>query len=230
MFKAILWDIDGTLLDFERAEEAGIRGCFQTFGLGECTDEMLKEYQKINRRYWQMLERGEIEKQILLTRRFEDFLNRYHLNSAVASAFNEEYQMRLGDTVVFCNHALETVQALKGKILQCAVTNGTKVAQDRKLKNSGLDKLLDLVFISEEVGAEKPQKAFFDTVFSKIGSLKPEEILIVGDSLTSDIQGGIHAGIKTCWFHPKKQDNTTEFLPDYEITDIKEVLDILNHG
>lgn len=229
MFKAILWDIDGTLLDFDRAEEAGIRGCFQAFGLGECTDEMLKEYQKINRSYWQMLERGEIEKQVLLVRRFEDFLKRYHLNYAVAAAFNDEYQLRLGDTVVFCEHASETVQTLAGKILQCAVTNGTKVAQDRKLKNSGLDKLFDFVFISEEVGAEKPQKAFFDTVFSQIGSFKPEEILIVGDSLTSDIQGGINAGIKTCWFHPKQRNNTTGFLPDYEITDIKEVMDILNH-
>lgn len=224
MVKVILWDIDGTLLDFEKAEEAGIRGCFETYQLGECTDEMLEVYKKINRRYWLMLERGEIEKPVLLVKRFEDFLDAYGLNSSVAADFNAEYQIRLGDTVVFCEHALETVQELKGKVLQCAVTNGTKVAQDRKLRNSGLDKLFDHVFISEEVGIEKPNKGFFDIVFETIGSFAADEVLIVGDSLTSDIQGGINAGIKTCWFNPKGTENTGDVTPEYEIRDIGEVL------
>lgn len=228
MIKVILWDVDATLLDFEKAEEAGIRGCFEKYNLGECTDEMLEVYKKINRRYWQMLERGEIEKQVLLVKRFEDFLDLYGLNSSVAGAFNEEYQIRLGDTVVFYDHALETVQALKGKVLQCAVTNGTKVAQDRKLKNSGLDKEFDHIFISEVVGIEKPNKEFFDAVFAKIGVFASEEVLIVGDSLTSDIQGGVNAGIKTCWFNPKGAVNTSMLKPDYEIRDIGEVLKLTN--
>ncbi|MBP3569584.1 MAG: YjjG family noncanonical pyrimidine nucleotidase [Lachnospiraceae bacterium] len=228
MFRVILWDIDGTLLDFEKAEEAGIRGCFEKFNLGECTEEMLDVYKKINRRYWLMLERGEIEKPVLLVQRFEDFLDAYGIGSSVAAEFNAEYQLRLGDTVVFCEHALETVLELQGKVLQCAVTNGTKVAQDRKLKNSGLDKELDHIFISEEVGVEKPNKAFFDTVFAKIGSVAPEEVLIVGDSLTSDIQGGINVGIKTCWFNPKGLENTSGLEPDYEIRDIGEVLKLTN--
>lgn len=228
MIKVILWDVDATLLDFEKAEEAGIRGCFEKYNLGECTDEMLEVYKKINRRYWQMLERGEIEKQVLLVKRFEDFLDLYGLNSSVAGAFNEEYQIRLGDTAVFYDHALETVQALKGKVLQCAVTNGTKVAQDRKLKNSGLDKEFDHIFISEVVGIEKPNKEFFDAVFAKIGVFASEEVLIVGDSLTSDIQGGVNAGIKTCWFNPKGMENTSNLKPDYEIRDIGEVLKLTN--
>lgn len=227
MFKVILWDIDGTLLDFEKAEEAGIRGCFETYQLGECTDEMLEVYKKINRRYWLMLERGEIEKPVLLVKRFEDFLDAYGLNSSVAADFNAEYQIRLGDTVVFCDHALETVQELKGQLLQCAVTNGTKVAQDRKLKNSGLDREFDHIFISEVVGIEKPNVGFFDAVFEKIGTYAPKEVLIVGDSLTSDIRGGSNAGIKTCWFNPKGVENTTELKPDYEIKDVAEVLELV---
>ena len=227
MFKVILWDVDATLLNFEKAEEAGIRGCFEKYNLGECTDEMLENYKVINRGYWQAMERGEIEKPVLLVKRFEDFLNAYGLDASVAAGFNELYQILLGETVVFYDHALETVLALKGKVLQCAVTNGTKVAQDGKLRNSGLDKEFDHVFISEVVGIEKPNKGFFDAVFAKIGEYALEEVLIVGDSLTSDIRGGLNAGIKTCWFNPKGVVNTSELKPDYEIRDIGEVLEIV---
>ena len=227
MFKVILWDVDATLLNFEKAEEAGIRGCFEKYNLGECTDEMLENYKVINRGYWQAMERGEIEKPVLLVKRFEDFLNAYGLDSSVAAGFNELYQILLGETVVFYENALETVQALKGKVLQCAVTNGTKVAQDGKLRNSGLDKEFDHVFISEVVGIEKPNKGFFDAVFAKIGEYAKDEVLIVGDSLTSDIRGGLNAGIKTCWFNPKGVVNTSKLKPDYEIRDIGEVLEIV---
>lgn len=227
MFKVILWDVDATLLNFEKAEEAGIRGCFEKYKLGECTDEMLENYKGINRGYWQAMERGEIEKPVLLVKRFEDFLNAYGLDSSVAAGFNELYQILLGETVVFYENALETVQALKGKVLQCAVTNGTKVAQDGKLKNSGLDKEFDHVFISEVVGVEKPNKGFFDAVFAEIGEFNKDEVLIVGDSLTSDIQGGVNAGIKTCWFNPKGAENTSKLKPDYVIKDIGEVLKLI---
>jgi len=227
MFKVILWDVDATLLNFEKAEEAGIRGCFEKYNLGECTDEMLENYKGINRGYWQAMERGEIEKPVLLVKRFEDFLNAYGLDASVAAGFNELYQILLGETVVFYENALETVQALKGKVLQCAVTNGTKVAQDGKLRNSGLDKEFDHVFISEVVGIEKPNKGFFDAVFAEIGEYAKDEVLIVGDSLTSDIQGGVNAGIKTCWFNPKGVENTSKLKPDYEIRDIGEVPEIV---
>lgn len=227
MFKVVLWDIDGTLLDFEKAEEAGIRGCFEHYNLGECTDEMLEHYKVINRGYWQAMERGEIEKPVLLVKRFEDFLNAYGLDSSVAAGMNSLYQVLLGKTVVFAPHAWDTIQALKGKVLQCAVTNGTKVAQDGKLKNSKLDKEFDHIFISEVVGIEKPNVGFFDAVFAEIGEYAKDEVLIVGDSLTSDIQGGVNAGIKTCWFNPKGVANTSTLTPDFVITDVAEVLEIV---
>ncbi len=227
MIKVVLWDIDGTLLDFEKAEEAGIRGCFAHYNLGECTDEMLEKYKVINRGYWQAMERGEIEKPVLLVKRFEDFLHAYGLDASVAAGMNSLYQVLLGETVVFAPHAWETIQALKGKVLQCAVTNGTKVAQDGKLKNSKLDKEFDHIFISEVVGIEKPNAGFFDAVFAEIGEYALDEVLIVGDSLTSDIQGGVNAGIKTCWFNPKGVENTSALRPDYVIKDVAEVLGIV---
>ena len=224
--KVILWDIDGTLLNFGEAEKAAIRKCFEVFNQGECTDTMLRTYSAINKEYWKRLERGEITKPEVLVGRFRDFFEKYDLDTSVVEAFNAEYQIRLGDTVCFYPNGLETVQACKGKILQYAVTNGTKVAQDRKLKNSGLIDLLDGIFISEEIGIEKPMIGFFEKVFEKIGEYDKSEIMIIGDSLTSDIQGGNNAGIVTCWFNPSKKKEDTELRIDYEISDLGQVPDI----
>ncbi|MGN1313425.1 MAG: YjjG family noncanonical pyrimidine nucleotidase [Lachnospiraceae bacterium] len=226
--KVILWDIDGTLLNFEEAEKYAIEKCFFVFGLGECTDSMLAAYSKINRRYWQRLERGEISKQQVLEGRFREFFAEYGIDTSVACAFNEEYQKRLGDTVVFYPNGLETVQACRGKILQYAVTNGTRAAQERKLENSGLNRLLDGVFISDIIGIEKPMKGFFEQVFNAIGDYSGSEVMIVGDSLTSDIQGGNNAGILTCWFNPEKKENSSSLRIDYEIQDLGQVLEILH--
>ena len=158
MIKTLLWDIDGTLLDFSKAEEYGIRKCFEIFGLGECTDEMLLRYSKINRKYWERLERNEITKQQVLTERFVEFFKLENIDFNDIDKFNDEYQMRLGDKSFPCDNALETVMALKGKCKQYAVTNGTIIAQQRKLKQSGLIDIFDDIFISDEIGFEKPDR------------------------------------------------------------------------
>ncbi len=225
--KVVLWDIDGTLLDFQVAEKHAIRACFSKLRLGECTDEMLQDYVEINVGYWRRLERGELTKPQVLVGRFEEFFGKYGIDPAAAQAFNEEYQVRLGDTICFCKNALETVHALRGLVRQYAVTNGTKTAQERKLAESGLDKLFEDVFISEMIGIEKPMKGFFDKVFQKIGKYKREEMMIVGDSLTSDIQGGNNAGIATCWYNPRGEKRPESLRIDYEIRDIKEILEIV---
>ena len=225
--KVILWDIDGTLLNFEEAEKYAIRTCFEQFGLGVCTDEMLADYSVINRRYWQRLERGEMTKSEILIARFADFFAKYGLDTGCAPAFNAQYQISLGDTFCFHDQGLETVRALQGKVKQYAVTNGTKVAQQRKLSGSGLDKLLDGVFISEEVGVEKPGIGFFQKVWETIGTYAPDEVMIVGDSLTSDIRGGNNAGIVTCWFNPQEAATPDGIRIDYEIRNLAEVITIL---
>ena len=226
--KVILWDIDGTLLNFEAAEKVAIRQCFSAFKLGECTDEMLGAYQTINREYWKRLEIGDISKKEALVARFHDLLEKYGLDTSVAPQVNAEYQVRLGDTICFNKNGLETVKMCKGKVPQYAVTNGTKVAQDRKLRNSGLIDLFDGVFISDVIGIEKPAIGFFDEVFKTIGEYDKSEVLIVGDSLTSDIQGGNNAGIVTCWFNPLGKENDLGLHIDYEINYLSQVLDIVS--
>jgi 2-haloacid dehalogenase len=224
--KVLLWDIDATLLNFEKAEKAAINSCFEKFGLGECTEEMLRTYIVINRKHWEALEKGTLTKQEVLEGRFREFFGVYGLDVTKAEAFNIEYQIRLGDTVVFNDNGYELVKSLKGKVLQYAVTNGTKAAQDRKLAKSGLIDLFDGIFISDVIGYEKPSLQFFDAVFNEIGDYDRSEVLIVGDSLTSDIQGGNNAGILCCWFNPQEKPAKEGLRIDYQIQRLPQVLKI----
>lgn len=227
MFKysVILWDIDGTILNFLAAEKAAIKRGFQEFNIGECTDKMLADYSQINKKYWEMLERKEATKQEILYGRFYEFFDKYGIDKSIADDFQPWYQLALGDTIVFENGALELLQELKGKVKQYAVTNGTKVAQTKKLSKSGLDKIFDDVFISEDIGVEKPSVEFFNTVFEKTGLTETNkaQILIVGDSLTSDIKGGNNIGIDTCWYNPKGVNKPDDIIVNYEIKELSDL-------
>lgn len=230
MIKVILWDIDGTLLNFEKAERYAIRKCFSLFGLGECTDEMLAEYSQINRKYWEKLERGELSKPEVLKGRFLEFFALERPAFEKTDAFNGEYQQQLGEAVFFQDDGYELVKRLKVHVKQYAVTNGTYTAQKKKLEKSGLGELLDGVFISDKVGAEKPSGEFFDAVRAQIGHYEGNEIMIVGDSLTSDIQGGNNAGILCCWYNPQGAGNDKGLRVDYDIADLRQVEEIIKKG
>lgn len=226
--KYLLWDIDGTLLNFDLAEETAMRTCIRDFNLGDCSNEMLETYKKINKKYWQRLERGEISKKEVLEGRFRDFFSFYGLEIYPSvDRFNQAYQICLGNTVCYNTNAEDTIHALNIKYKQYATTNGTATAQHIKLAKSGLDKIFEGVFISEEIGFAKPSINYYQAVFQKIGSDNCEEYLMIGDSLTSDIQGGNNAGIRTCWFNPNGSINDMNVKIDYEIRDLKEIKDIL---
>ena len=227
MITTILWDVDGTLLNFLAAEKAAIRSLFEEYHLGVCSDEMLKRYSSINKNYWEMLERGEIEKKALLVGRFRDFFEKEGIDSSLAAEFNEKYQLRLADTIVYCDDSLEIVKSLRGKVKQYVVSNGTVIAQTKKLRLSGLGELMDGICLSEELGVEKPSVRFFDQVFAKIGPVDRSEVMIVGDSLTGDIRGGNNAGILTCWYNPKGTAAKEAVRIDHEIRDLHEVYGLL---
>lgn len=230
MIKVILWDVDGTLLDFHAAERAAIRSLFQRFALGECTDEMLQRYAKINRSYWERLERGELSRAEVLIGRFREFFEKEGLDVSVADEFNQAYQLSLGDTIVYCDNCMDIICSLSGKVKQYVVSNGTIVAQEKKLRLSGIGEKMDGIFLSEQLGVEKPNKAFFDHVFREIGEYEKDQVLIVGDSLTSDIRGGNNAGIKTCWYNPSHAENQENVSVDYEIENLQEVLTIFQEA
>ncbi len=228
MIKILLWDIDGTVLNFLEAEKNAIRMGFAEFSLGTCTDEMLRVYSAINEKYWQRLERGEMSKPEILVGRFREFFSRYHLPIDTAEEFNRRYQTNLGETICFNDNAFELITGLKNRVFEYAVTNGTEVAQEKKLRRSGLDRVFDGVFISERLGAEKPSRQFFDHVFAAIGNPDPDEVMIIGDSLTSDMPGGLNAGIRTCWYNPRHLALPEGMTLDYIIDDLSAVPEILD--
>ena len=146
----------------------------------------------------------------------------------LAERFNEEYQVTLGDCVVFIDGAKAILLSQKEKYTLAAVTNGTRIAQEKKLRLSGLDRIFDAIFISETVGSEKPNKAYFDYVFESMGIENKAEVLLIGDSLTGDMRGGVIAGVDTCWFNPSHQPNTLDVPVTYEIEKIAEIQNILD--
>lgn len=223
MIKAILWDIDGTLLDFLKSEDYGIRACLEEIGFHGCDEAMLARYSQINRRHWEALERGELTKQQVLVGRFRCFFQEEGIACPDVEAFNASYQKKLGEHFFENERSLELCGRLRGHVRQYVVTNGTVEAQRNKLRYSGLGELMDGIFISDEIGAEKPTQAFFDAVFASVGSLIPAETMIVGDSLTSDMRGGNNAGLICCWYNPRRETNNAGVRVDYEIRSIWEV-------
>ena len=223
----LLFDIDGTVLDFKAAEKAAIQKLFPKFGFGECSDETVAEYSEINVRYWEALERGEQTKPQILVGRFREFFVLKGLDPSLAESFNAEYSIALGDTIVFCDDSLSLLRRLKGEYTLVAITNGTAFAQNKKLAASGLDKIFDYIFISENVGFEKPAVEYFSFVLNAAGIKDKSRALIIGDSLTSDIQGGINSGIQTCWYNPHGKPRSASTPADFEIRNLNEILNIL---
>ena len=227
MIKVILWDVDGTLLNFLLSEKNSLIKNFKKYSLGECTAEMVESYSKINIKHWEKLERGELTKEQVKVERFREFFDVWNIKSVSPSEFTTDYENSLCDTVEYIDGAKKTVSSLKGSFKQYAVTNGAYNVQSLKLKKSGLVDILDGVFISDEVGFEKPSREYFDYVLSHIEPCEREEILIVGDSLTSDMKGGNTAKIKCCWYNPDSKINNTDSVIDYEIKRISELIELL---
>lgn len=227
MIKTILWDIDGTILDFLASQAVSMRERFVEYGFGELSDENLELYSSINQRHWEALEREETTKSEVLINRFIDFFNEMKIDVSLAESFNADYEKGLPDTIVFIENSLDILKQLKGKYKQYAVTNGALSVQERKLERSGLNDILDGAFISDAVGYEKPSVKFFDAVLNNIEPCSLDEILIVGDSLTSDMKGGNNAGIKTCWYNPKHSENTQGVHIDYEIEKLNDIFNVL---
>lgn len=225
-YKFILWDIDDTLIDFKASESAALRSCFVKYGV-ELSDEDIQVYSKINREHWKLLEQGKAVKSEMLVQRFTDFIEFLDQPHVDGGAINENYQLALGDTVVMYENALSICKELKELKKQYAVTNGTIVAQKKKLNNTGLVHIFDGVFISDEVGYQKPDIRFFQYCFQNIPDFDTESAIIIGDSLTSDMKGGNVSGVDCCWYNPRHEVNELEVKIDYEIHSLSELRNII---
>ncbi len=225
-YTTLLLDADETLLDFCRSEGFALEATLAAHGIA-MTPAMQNAYHEINRLLWQQLERGEILRERLKVQRFEELFESIGAVDIDAADFNEQYMQTLGTRGFLLEGALELVQTLSKRYRLCIVTNGTASVQHTRLADSGLLPYMEHVFISQEIGADKPSPVFFDAVLSALGHPDKAELLIIGDSLTSDIRGGILSGIDTCWFDPAKKQAPAELTLTYHVSNYQELCDLL---
>lgn len=222
-----LWfDADGTLFDYNRAEGLALARAFQTCGLS-FNETVLKTYRHINQHLWDALERREITPPVLQLRRFEQLLEAVQSSGSPAQ-LSAIYLEELAVCGELMDGAYEVLESLHLTHRIAIVTNGLKAVQQSRLACSKIEGFIDAVIISEEVGVAKPHAGFFDAALASTGFPARETILVIGDSLTSDMRGGGDYGLDTCWFNPTAVPRPVKLEITYEIHTLREVLDICN--
>ncbi len=226
-YTTVFWDLDQTLLDFDRSMEYALQAVFAQYGL-KINEEMTARYSVINRSYWLRLESGELSKEQVTVGRFRTFFEELGITHVSPEELNVDYQRELGSVFFFMEGAKELVALLKERgYRQYVVTNGVNATQANKMRLSGLDRIMDGVFVSELMGYPKPRKEFFDGCFAALSDVDRNKCILVGDSLTSDMRGAENAGITSCWFNPEKQEKDVDVRTDYEIRRLEELIPIL---
>ena len=213
MVDTLLFDLDNTLLDFNQAERIAVGKTLKHFHI-EPTEAVLKRYSELNMAQWKLLEQGKISRKQVKLQRFQILFAELG-TGAPADEAALMYETLLAYGHYFIDGAEELLKTLYGKYRMYLVTNGTLSVQKGRLKSAGISRYFEDIFISEELGYNKPSVEYFDCCFSKIPNFHKETVFIIGDSLTSDIQGGINAGIRTIWFNPYHE-NAADIIPDYE--------------
>lgn len=225
MIEFLFLDLDDTILDFHKAERIALAKTIRDFGV-EPTEHVLHRYHIINKLHWEMLERGELTRAEVQVGRFRALFE--ELGVAVdAAAVTAKYSENLAIGHYFMPGAEEAVEALSKKYRLFLASNGTASVQKGRMTSANLYRFFEQVYVSQEIGHNKPSKAYFDACFARIPDFDPARAMIVGDSLTSDIRGGINAGIKTCWVNPAHDPGRPDIRPDYEIEALSQLSALL---
>lgn len=217
----VFFDLDDTVLDFHWAEHRALSRAFREAGI-EPDQAMLDRYSDINRSQWELLERGLLSREQVLVRRFALLFAEKGIE-ADAAAISRRYEELLGDGHRFLPGAEELLRQLQGQARLFLASNGCIAVQRARIESSGIAPYFEDMFISELIGADKPSEEFFRRSFARIRDFDPARALMVGDSLTSDILGGIRAGMRTCWLNPQGRPGRADIVPDAEIRALSEL-------
>ncbi len=221
MIKAVLLDSDDTLLDFTLAEHIALKKTLTQVGI-DPKDETVSLYSEINKRHWEMLERGELTRAQVLTRRFDRLFETLGIEGD-SKETQSLYNHNLSIGHYFIPGAVELLEALYGKYKLYMVTNGNESVQVPRLKSADIGHFFEEIFISQRIGFDKPRIEFFDKCFAQMPPYDKNEMIIIGDSLTSDIKGGINAGIHTCWFNPRGKQGREDIVPEFIVKSLDEI-------
>ena len=224
--EVILFDADGTLFDFQRAERHALAQTMARFDLEYDAERHPALYTAINRDVWRQLEQGTLTAAALKVERFRRFLAGCEVTCS-AEAFSGEYLRRLAAASHLLDGAEALLAALRPRFRLALVTNGLAEVQRPRLARSPIGPLFNAVVVSEELGVAKPDARIFEHALRQLQHDDRETVLMVGDSLESDIQGGLNAGLRTCWFNPSGADNNTGIEPTFEVARLSELRDRL---
>ena len=227
MFKVLLWDLDGTIIDSHKAVANSLLYCFKCLGIeNKYNQEMVDDFYKINSNFWGNL--GIKYKTIdeILKLRFIEFFGKHNINVDPIEA-SKYYEEESSKTLFPFDNVIEILNDLKHKYKMYATTNGKAYVQRNKLKTAGIINIFDAIFISENVGYNKPDVKYFEKIFEFIGDYKKDEILMIGDTLNSDIAGANNAGIKCCYYNIKNEPIDSKYKIDYIITNHNELYKFL---
>ena len=226
-YKVILFDADETLFDFKKSEKEAFKNTMIEFGIDYDENYHFHIYREINTAIWRELEDGLITMEKLKVERFKRLFDKLDMNFD-KNEFADSYIRYLGNSSFLLDGAIELIEDLSDKYILSIVTNGFMNVQEKRIKKSVIAKYFKDIVISEEIGILKPNPEIFEYAINKLGDFSKNEILMVGDSLNSDIKGGINCNIDTCWFNPNKLENTTELRPTFEVSNYKELRDLLS--
>lgn len=223
MYQFYLLDIDNTLLNFDAAEIRSFHKLLESYEISY-EEELFRYYKKVNKNFWSLLEQGKVDKDTVLIGRFKELFAYLDLDHDPAEA-EKRFQNNLSDAGEMMPHAEDTLLNLKaeGKKLYSA-SNGVYMTQIKRLEAAGLFPYFEGMFVSEKVGYEKPDKNFFDHCFENIKDFDKSKAIMVGDSLTSDIQGACNSGIDSCLYNPKG--SSTSSKATHTICDLKDLLSL----
>ena len=224
-YQYLLFDADNTLFDFDAANHNAFAKTCEYCGL-TYSEELYEFYESINRPLWHQLDKGEVTKEFLVVERFRRFLAAMNVEADPAEC-NRIQLAGLGSSTVLLPHALEVIQTLAQTHKLYIVTNAVASVQRSRLATSQIAPYITDAFISEEAGAAKPSRAYFDYVFARIDGITRDNCLVIGDSLSSDVQGAINAGLPACWYNLKNEPHPEGMAIDYVIRDLRELYDIV---
>ncbi len=227
-YELILFDADDTLFDFKKSERESFKNTMLEFNIEYDENHHLKIYQGINRAIWREFEDGLITQEKLKVERFK------RLSDNLKAGFDEKefakvYIKHLANCSFLFEESIDLIKNLHKDFKLTVITNGLTDVQNKRIKRSIISEYFEQVIISEEVKVSKPDPKIFEYALKYIGCTDKSKVLMVGDSLTSDIQGGINFGIDTCWYNPKRIENKTEIIPTYEISNLMKLKDILEN-
>ena len=221
----VLLDIDDTVLDFQTAEATALRRAFTELGI-PVDDALIARYSAINRSQWELLEEGKLTREQVLVRRFELLFAECGYPYSGEEACRR-YEGLLCERHWFMPGAEELLKTLRGSYRLFIVSNGAAKVQAARLASAGIGPYFEQIFISEELGAEKPTRDFFDRALARIPDFDPRRAILVGDSLTSDIRGAKNAGLLSCWYNYRGRPARADIVPDYEIRQLRELPPLL---